>query len=65
MINDPILEEVRLWKRELAEEAGYDIHKIFERIREAEKQHPDDFVNLREVKEEASKKDGYGNQGAS
>lgn len=44
---DPILEEVWRIKDELAREAGYDIHRMFENLRKwrAEHPHPGGTVN--------------------
>jgi hypothetical protein len=39
--DDPIVEEIRKVRAELAREAGYDLHLICERLREAERQHPE------------------------
>lgn len=43
---DPIVEEVRRFRRELAEESGCDLHAICERMRESERQHPELYVDL-------------------
>ncbi len=40
MHGDPILREVHRMKDESAREMDYDIHKIFQRMRENEKKHP-------------------------
>jgi len=37
---DPILEEVWRIKDELAREAGYDIHRMFENLRKWQAEHP-------------------------
>ena len=36
---DPIVKEVREAGAKLAAEAGYDVHRFFERLREAEKEY--------------------------
>lgn len=36
---DPIVEEVRQAGAKLAAEAGYDVHRFFEKLREAERQY--------------------------
>ena len=36
MNTDPIVKEVREAGAKLAEEAGYDVHRFFERLRQAE-----------------------------
>jgi hypothetical protein len=36
---DPIIKEVREAGAKLAAEAGYDVHRFFENLREAEKEH--------------------------
>ncbi len=41
MHGDPILREVHRMKDESAREMDYDIHKIFQRMRENEKKHPE------------------------
>lgn len=38
---DPIVEEVREHRRAIAEEAGSDLHSLFELMREWERQHPE------------------------
>ena len=35
--DSPIVERVRAVRRKIAEECDYDLHKLFERIRQAEK----------------------------
>jgi len=42
--NDPIVEEIRKAGDEMAREAGYDLHTLCERLREAERQHPERIV---------------------
>ena len=42
--DDPILAEVRKARDEMACEANYDIHTLCERLREAERQHPERLV---------------------
>jgi len=39
MIPDPIVKEVREAGAKLAAEAGYDVHRFFERLRQAEKKY--------------------------
>jgi hypothetical protein len=39
MIPDPIVTEVRKAGARLAEEAGYDVHRFFENLREAERKY--------------------------
>ncbi len=39
-LEDPIIEEIRQVRAELAREANYDLHTICERIREEERRHP-------------------------
>lgn len=41
MWKDPIVEELRAIRRQLAEEAGNDLHVICQRLREWERQHPE------------------------
>lgn len=38
---DPVVEEVRRAGEELAREMGYDLHRLCEYLREAERQHPE------------------------
>lgn len=42
--DDPIVTEIRQIRAELAREANYDLHTICERIREAEREHPERLV---------------------
>lgn len=44
MWKDPIIEEVRAARAEVFREAGNDLHKLCELLREAEKQHKDRLV---------------------
>lgn len=46
MWNDPIVTEVRRAGQRLFEEAGNDLHVFFQRLREAEKKHPERVVEL-------------------
>jgi hypothetical protein len=41
---DPIVKEVREAGAKLAAEAGYDVHRFFERLREAEKKYTKPLV---------------------
>ncbi len=41
MWTDPIVEEVRAIRREIAAEVGNDLHRLCERAREWERQHPE------------------------
>lgn len=41
MWNDPIVEEIRAIRREMAKEAGYDLHRLCEEARAWERQHPE------------------------
>lgn len=43
--DDPIMTELREIREEMAREAGYDLHTFCERLREAEKQHPERLVS--------------------
>ena len=42
--DDPIVAEVRKAGDEMAREASYDLHTLCERLREAERQHPERLV---------------------
>ncbi len=44
MSSDPILREVHRMKDALAREVGYDVDRLFERLREAAKKHPERMV---------------------
>jgi hypothetical protein len=41
--NDPIVEEVRKAGEEMAREAGYNLHKLCERLRKSERRHPERY----------------------
>ena len=43
-LDDPIVAEVRKAGDEMAREANYDLHTLCERLREAERQHPERLV---------------------
>lgn len=45
-MSDPILDEVHEARRKIFEEAGNDLHVLFQRLREAEKKHPERVVEL-------------------
>ena len=45
-MSDPILDEVHEARRRIFEEAGNDLHVLFQRLREAEKKHPERVVEL-------------------
>ena len=45
-MSDPILDEVHEARRIIFEEAGNDLHVLFQRLREAEKKHPERVVEL-------------------
>lgn len=42
--DDPVVAEVRKAGDEMAREANYDLHTLCERLREAERQHPERLV---------------------
>lgn len=44
MDSDPILREVHRMKDRLARQVGYDVGKLFDRLREAAKKHPERMV---------------------
>jgi len=46
MHSDPILREVHRMKDESAREMDYDIHKIFQRMRENERKHPERMAGI-------------------
>ena len=52
---DPIVEEVRKAGAEMAREAGYDLHLLCERLREAERRHPERLVTPRRFEKETTK----------
>ena len=43
-LEDPIVAEIRQVRAQLAREANYDLHTICERLREAERKHPERLV---------------------
>jgi len=45
VFEDPIVADVRKAGDEMAREADYDLHIVCERLREAERQHPERLVN--------------------
>ena len=47
MLIDPIIEELHATKEKLAREVNYDVHAFFERLREAERRHPERMADLR------------------
>lgn len=46
-LEDPIVEEIRQVRAELAREGHYDLHTICERIREEERRYPERLSKLR------------------
>jgi hypothetical protein len=44
MHSDPILREVHRMKDKLAREVGYGVEKLFDRLREVAKRHPERMV---------------------
>ena len=44
MHSDPILQEVHRMKDKLAREVGYDVERLFDRLREVAKKHPERIV---------------------
>lgn len=59
MINDPIVNEVRKIRDELAKKFNYDVDVIFSDLREKQKKYGNRIVNLREQRkgEQASAPD--------
>ena len=53
---DPIIREVYRTKDELNREAGGDVGKLFELLRESAKQHPVRMVNLQQVRKITGRK---------
>ena len=47
MINDPIVEEIHKIREKLSRQYQIDIQKIFESVRNKEREHQDRVVNLR------------------
>ncbi|MGD2085095.1 MAG: hypothetical protein PVH61_02830 [Candidatus Aminicenantes bacterium] len=47
MIQDPIVEEVHRIREKLSRKFQFDIQKIFEDVKQRERQHRDRIVNLR------------------
>jgi len=56
--SDPVVDEVRKAGEEMAREAGFDLHTLCERLREAEQRHPERVVRLRA--REGGRADGSG-----
>jgi hypothetical protein len=46
MWTDPIVEEIRTYRRQLAEQFGNDVHKICEDIRQRERDSGREYVSL-------------------
>lgn len=47
MINDPIVEEIHRIREKLSRKFQFDVRKIFEDVKQKERQHGDRLVNLR------------------
>ena len=47
MINDPIVEEIHRIREKLSRKFHFDVRKIFEDVKQKERQHGDRVVNLR------------------
>ena len=58
MHSDPILREVHRIKDKLAREVGYDVGKMFDRLREAAKKHPERMV-MPPPKDESKPRDRF------
>ena len=56
MQTDPILREVYRIKDELNQEIGGDVEKLFHRLREFAKEHPERMVNLEQVRKISGRK---------
>jgi len=56
MESDPILREVYRMKDELNREVGGDVGKLFERLRKAEKEHPERVVDIDQVRKISGRK---------
>lgn len=50
---DPLIEEVRRRRREVAEEFGYDLRRLFDELRRRESEHPERLVDPRERAEKS------------
>ena len=46
MIHDPIVEEIHQIREKLSQKFQFDIQRIFEDVRQRERQHPEKLVNL-------------------
>lgn len=53
MTNDPIVNEVRKVRDELAAQFSYDVDAIFADLREKQKKHKDRLVNLKRQRKDA------------
>jgi hypothetical protein len=56
MQTDPIIREVYRIKDELNREVAGDVGKLFDRLREFAKQHPERMVNLEQVRKISGRK---------
>jgi len=56
MIHDPIVEEVHQIREKLSQKFQFDIQKIFEDVKQRERQHPEKLVNLREKPEKTTER---------
>jgi hypothetical protein len=52
-MNDPIVEEVRAIRRQIFEECGNDLKRLFDRFKAAEAQDMDRLVTLEHVQDRA------------
>ncbi len=51
MWRDPIVEEVRAIRRQIAAECDFDLHKLLDRAREAQKKWPGGVVTKEELRQ--------------
>ncbi len=51
MIDDPIINEIRKIKENIAAENNYDIHKLFSQLRKMEQQHEDRLKDIPKITE--------------
>jgi hypothetical protein len=49
MIDDPIVAEVREARAKLMAECGYDLNRLFDRLREMERQHPEKYITKEQL----------------
>ena len=49
MYSDPVIDELRRHGAQIAEECGYDIHRMAERFRREQAEHPERVISAKEL----------------